>query len=135
MILPKISEPIKANKNVIFYGHQKNIDHYLAKSKVFVLPFQTGAGVRLKSLTALQNGIPIVSTKMGVDGLKLTEQQHYLLAKTEKEFAQQVIKLLKNKELRKKISSAQKRYFLQNHSKKNNKLFLESYLKILKKFK
>ncbi|MFA7628953.1 MAG: glycosyltransferase family 4 protein [Candidatus Dojkabacteria bacterium] len=128
-------EDLKANKNVIFYGHQKNIDHYLAKSKVFVLPFQTGAGVRLKSLTALQNGIPIVSTKMGVDGLKLTEQQHYLLAKTEKEFAQQVIKLLKNKELRKKISSAQKRYFLQNHSKKNNKLFLESYLKILKKFK
>lgn len=128
-------EDLKANKNVIFYGHQKNIDHYLAKSKVFVLPFQTGAGVRLKSLTALQNGIPIVSTKMGVDGLKLTEQQHYLLAKTEKEFAQQVIKLLKNKELRKKISSAQKRYFLKNHSKKNNKQFLESYLKILKKFK
>jgi hypothetical protein len=58
-------EDLKANKNVIFYGHQKNIDQYLAKSKVFVLHFKTGAGVRLKSLTALQNGIPIVSTKFG----------------------------------------------------------------------
>ena len=127
-------EDLKANKNVIFYGHQKNIDQYLAKSKVFVLPFQTGAGVRLKSLTALQNGIPIVSTKLGADGLRLTDKQHYLLAETEKEFAQQVIKLLKNEELRKKISIAQKKYFLKNHSEKNNKQFLESYLKILKNY-
>ncbi|NMA29672.1 MAG: glycosyltransferase [Candidatus Pacebacteria bacterium] len=125
-------EDLKANKNVIFYGHQKNIDHYLAKSKVFVLPFQTGAGVRLKSLTALQNGIPIVSTKLGIDGLKLTDKQHYLLAETENEFVRQVIKLLKNKILRNKISLAQKKYFSENHTIKNNKIFLKEYLKCTK---
>ena len=127
---PRLAD-LKHNKNIIFYGHQKNIDQFLAKSKVFILPFKTGAGVRLKSLTALQNGIPIVSTKLGVDGLKLINKKHYLLAETEKEFAEKVIELLKNEKLRKKISSAQKQYFLENHSAKNNKQFLASYLKIL----
>jgi glycosyltransferase involved in cell wall biosynthesis len=128
---PRLDD-LKANKNVIFYGHQKNIDQYLAKSKVFVLPFQTGAGVRLKSLTALQNGIPIVSTGMGVDGLKLKDKEHYLLAETEEEFAQKIIKLLKNINLRKKISLTQKKYFQENHSLKKNKIFLKKYQKLKK---
>jgi hypothetical protein len=46
------------------------------------LPFQTGAGVRIKSLTAIQNGIPIVATQLGVDGLKLIANRHYLQAET-----------------------------------------------------
>lgn len=125
-------EDLKANKNVIFYGHQKNIDQYLAKSKVFVLPFQTGAGVRLKSLTALQNGIPLVSTKMGVDGLKLSKNKHYLLAETEKEFAKKIIELLNNEDLRNKISTNQKKYFTNNHSLKMNKIFLKEYIRCTK---
>jgi polysaccharide biosynthesis protein PslH len=124
-------ENLKTNKNVVFYGHKKNIDQYLAKSKIFVLPFKTGAGVRLKSLTALQNGIPIVSTKMGVDGLKLINKRHYLLAETEVEFAEKIIKLLENKKLRNKISIEQKKYFSKNHSKKNNQKLVKKYLKIL----
>ena len=123
-------EDLKSNKNIFFYGHQKNIDQFLAKSKVFVLPFQTGAGVRLKSLTALQNGIPLVSTQLGVDGLGITGGQHYLLAETEEEFAKQVIKLLKNKSLREKMGSAQRKYFQQHHAEKNNKIFLKDYSSI-----
>lgn len=125
---PKLDD-LKINKNIIFYGHQKNINKFLAKSKVFVLPFKTGAGVRLKALTALQNGIPIVSTKLGVDGLKLNKDKHYFLGETEQDFAQQVVSLLKNEDLRNKISFAQKAYFSDNHSLKNNKKFLKEYTK------
>lgn len=131
---PRLDD-LRVNKNIIFHGHQKNIDRYLAKSKIFVLPFQTGAGVRLKSLTALQNGIPLVSTKMGVDGLKLSKNKHYLLAETEKEFAKKIIELLNNKNLRNKISLAQKKYFSNNYSINNNKYLINDYLKILSRLK
>jgi glycosyltransferase involved in cell wall biosynthesis len=125
---PKLND-LKNNQNVVFHGYQKKIDKFISSSKVFVLPFQTGAGVRIKSLTALQNGVPIVSTKLGIDGLNLIKNQHYLIAETKQEFAKQVIKLLKNRSLREKISKEQKKYFLDNHSQKNNKLFLKEYLK------
>jgi len=128
---PKLDD-LKINKNVIFYGHQKKLNLFLSKSKVFVLPFQTGAGVRIKSLTALQNGIPIVSTKLGIDGLNLTKNQHYLAAEANQEFANAVVVLLKNKNLREKISNAQKKYFELNHATKNNKKFLKEYLNLNK---
>jgi len=125
---PKLDD-LKKNKNVIFHGYQKNIDQFIGASKIFVLPFKTGAGVRIKSLTALQNGIPIVSTKLGIDGLNLVENQHYLTAETSQEFADQVVKFLQNEALRNKIGKEAIKYFINNHSKKNNQNFLKEYLK------
>jgi len=124
---PKLND-LKKRQNILFHGYQKSIGQFLSSSKVFVLPFQTGAGVRIKSLTAIQNGIPIVATQLGIDGLELIENKHYLKAETNQEFAKQVIKLLTNSILRNKISQEQKKYFLANHSEKNNKLFLKEYL-------
>ena len=125
---PKLDD-LRKNKSVIFHGYQKNINQFIGASKVFVLPFKTGAGVRIKALTALQNGIPIVSTKLGIDGLNLVENQHYLTAETSQEFADQIIKLLQNKTLRDKISKEAIKYFINNHSKKNNQNFLKEYIK------
>lgn len=125
---PKIDD-LKKNKNIIFHGYQKSIDKFVEASKVFVLPFKTGSGVRIKSLTALQNNLAIVSTRLGVNGLHLVENKHYLAAETNQEFANQVIKLLQNKTLRVKIGKEGERYFFDHHSEKNNQLFLKEYLK------
>lgn len=127
---PKLDD-LKKNKNVIFHGYQKSLDRFISTSKIFVLPFKTGAGVRIKSLTALQNGIPIVSTKLGVDGLNLIENRHYLSAEIDQEFAAKAIKLLQNRALRNKISRAEIEYFTKNHSEKNNQVFLKEYLRCI----
>lgn len=122
----------KNNQNVVFHGYQKNLDHFLFSSKVFVLPFKTGAGIRIKCLTALQNGIPIVSTKMGVEGLKLKNNNEYLQAESEEDFSKKVIKLLLDNKLRERISKKEKLYFINNHSTDSNKLFIKKYLKLCK---
>lgn len=126
-------DDLRKNKNLIFHDYQNNLNQFLSSSKVFVLPFKTGAGVRIKALTALQNGIPIVSTKLGVDGLSLVTGEHCLVAETSQEFADQTIKLLQDTTLRKKISANQIKYFAKNHSEKNNGQFLKEYLKCLKR--
>jgi len=118
--------------NVIFHGYQKNIDTFLQSSKVFVLPFKTGAGVRIKCLTALQNGIPIVSTKMGIDGINLHDKKEFFLAENEKDFANNIIKLLLDKKLRDKMSKQQIEYFQKYHGINHNKNFIKNYLQICK---
>lgn len=121
-------ESLKNNENIVFHGYQKSLNQFLAKSKIFILPFHTGAGVRIKSLTALQNGIPMVSTSLGVDGLKLVDGEDFLLANTEEEFAKKIIKLIKDKKLRDRISKNAMNFFEKNHSVKKNKDFLVQYL-------
>lgn len=124
-------EDLKKNPQVVFHGYQKSLNKFLTQAKVFVLPFKTGAGVRIKSLTALQNGIPIVSTRMGVDGLHLCESQEYLIAESAAEFAKQTIKLLSSNKLRTRIRQKQQQYFLKNHSPRANWKYLEKYLEII----
>lgn len=127
---PKLAD-LNSNPNVIFHGHQKSLSKYLSGAKVFVLPFQTGAGVRIKSLTALQSGIPIVSTKMGVDGLKVRNGKEYIKADTASAFANKTIFLLQNEVFRKKMSLLQKKFFKENHGASSNRKYLKDYSRVV----
>ena len=57
---------------------------------MFVLPMRLGRGIRLKALEAIASGLPLVSTSLGVEGLKLNEGREVLLAETPEDFARQV---------------------------------------------
>lgn len=115
------------NPAIHFLGYQENIDPFLAQAKTFVLPFKTGAGIRIKALTALQNGIPLVSTSLGVAGLAVKNKETVLLANSANKFAQQVVILLQNQQLQLTMSQKEKSYFLSNHSLKQNQRYLAIY--------
>lgn len=123
---------LRQKKNIVFHGYQKNLDRFLGGAKVYILPFQSGAGVRIKSLSALQNGIPIVSTSLGVAGLKLKNGQEFLLANNSSAFAKKVLQLLNHPSLRKRISQRQRHYFAKNHSLQQNQLLLVQYEQAIK---
>jgi glycosyltransferase involved in cell wall biosynthesis len=53
---------------------------YLARSGVMVVPLRIGGGSRLKILEALATGLPVVSTRVGAEGLELVAGQDYLAA-------------------------------------------------------
>ena len=58
-------------RNVFLHGYQKNLDPFLSNAYLCVLPFRMGGGLRLKCLTALSAGVPVVSTSLGIDGIKI----------------------------------------------------------------
>jgi hypothetical protein len=91
-----------------------------------------GGGLRLKSLTALAAGLPLVSTSLGVEGLKLLKNKHYLHAETTEEFANQVIRVLVSKKLAKKLGLSTQPYLKKYHDNDQNRLFLKKYSNIIK---
>lgn len=115
---------------VSFFGFQKSLSKYLKTATAFILPFKMGGGVRLKSLTALASQIPIVSTTLGVEGLAVRNNFEYLEANTEREFANKMLRLLKNKALQQRISQKQKKYMEQHHSSEENIRFLRLYQQV-----
>ncbi len=66
---------------------------YLQAASIFVVPLRMGSGTRLKVLEAMAVGCPIVSTRIGAQGLTVTDGRELLLADTAKEFAKAVVKL------------------------------------------
>ena len=55
---------------------------YLARCAALVLPLRTGGGTRLKALIAMASGLPIVSTRLGMEGLDAEPGEDYLVAES-----------------------------------------------------
>jgi len=58
-----------ASPNVIFEGRLADIETFYDELRVAIAPLRFGAGVKLKTVQALQHGVPVVSTKIGAEGV------------------------------------------------------------------
>src|SRR5262249_44970141 len=52
---------------------------FLARAGMLVVPLRIGGGSRLKILEALASGTPVVSTRIGAEGLHLDGERHLLV--------------------------------------------------------
>jgi len=67
---------------------------YFARAAALVLPLHTGGGSRLKVLVAMASGLPIISTRVGIEGLEVEPDVHYLQADTPVEWIESVKRIL-----------------------------------------
>jgi glycosyltransferase involved in cell wall biosynthesis len=73
---------------------------------VFICPIRDGGGTRLKILDAMAMGKPIVSTRVGCEGLEVVHNQHILIAYEPAAFAQEIFRLFDDAKLRRSIADA-----------------------------
>jgi len=66
----------------------------IAKAAVCVVPLRIGSGTRLKILEAAAMAKPIVSTRVGAEGLEFVDGEEIVLADEPSEFARAVVDLL-----------------------------------------
>ena len=88
---------------VIVTGLVDDVRMYVAESVIYVVPLRIGGGTRLKILQAFAMKKAVVSTSVGCEGLGLTNEEHLLISDDPKEFADNVIRLSKDKQLRDKL--------------------------------
>jgi glycosyltransferase involved in cell wall biosynthesis len=69
---------------------------YLAEASVAVVPLRAGGGTRLKILEAFAAGVPVVSTRLGAEGLDTVDGIHLLLADNAEDFAAAVVRVLRD---------------------------------------
>ena len=81
----------------------------LARAKVAVVPLLAGSGTRLKILEAWAAATPVVSTRIGAEGLPVRDGEHLLLADSAAEFASSVSRLLADPALRESLGAAGRR--------------------------
>jgi O-antigen biosynthesis protein len=76
-------------------GFVDDIRAPLKQYAVFVCPILSGSGVRVKLLEAFASGIPVVSTRLGAEGLAANDGEICALADHPHEFADRVVELLR----------------------------------------
>jgi len=90
-------------------GYVEDVTPILARAGVFVVPLLAGGGMRVKILNALAQGLPIVSTSIGAEGIAVTPGVDILLADDAPSFAQAVVRVLDDAALAERLGAAARR--------------------------
>jgi len=64
----------KISKNVKYVGYQKNLYRLFDNAKLFVSPLRYGAGIKGKLATSISYGLPIIASKMTIEGMNLKKK-------------------------------------------------------------
>jgi glycosyltransferase involved in cell wall biosynthesis len=105
--------------NVTLTGFVEDIRPYVAQSHVYVIPLFVGSGTRIKAFEAMAMGRPVISTSLGIEGLDVTDGEHFLRADSAEAFSRGILAFLGDATLRARIAAAARGLMEQRFSWKN----------------
>lgn len=100
-----ISDRAKTDPSLTVTGYVADPLPYLRDSSMMVVPLRSGGGMRVKILNALSQGIPMVSTTVGCEGIAVTHGEDILVADDPAAFADATVRLLKDAALNQHVTT------------------------------
>jgi glycosyltransferase involved in cell wall biosynthesis len=96
-----------------------------------VLPLRFGGGVRIRMMEAAAMGTPVVSTPVGVAGMRLESGTHYAEARTADEIGEAVLQLLADEHGARRLGANARRWAEENISMESYPARLEALFKTI----
>jgi O-antigen biosynthesis protein len=93
---PPPRHSMRGSDAIEMIGFVEDVREPLMRYSLFVCPILAGSGVRVKLLEAFAAGIPVVSTRMGAEGLADKDGEICALADDPPAFAERVVRLLRH---------------------------------------
>ena len=84
-------------------GKVDDVTPYLRRGQVFICPVRLGGGFRGKILEAMALGRPVVSTRLGAEGIPASSGENIILADRPEDFVKGILDLLGNTDLYRRI--------------------------------
>jgi glycosyltransferase involved in cell wall biosynthesis len=104
--------------SVTFLGYVRDLASTL-RGAIMLVPLRIGSGIRVKIMVAMGQGVPVVSTSVGCEGLQVSDGEELLVRDGESEFAAAAIRLARDHDLWHKMSSAGLSSLIQHYSPAN----------------
>lgn len=98
--------PEGVKNGVEITGTVPDVRPYYSGALAAIVPLRIGSGTRLKILEAMAAGIPVISTRLGAEGLELEDGTHLLLADTADQMITAVSRLAASPEMWLRLSQA-----------------------------
>ncbi len=85
--------------NIVYEGEVDDAYQFMNSKSIMVVPLFSGSGMRIKIIEGMALGKPIVSTPIGTEGIATQSGTNILIAENEKEFLNEVSRLITDEEL------------------------------------
>lgn len=110
---PQQITKLARDESIVVTGFVKDIRPYYNKAAVLVAPMLFVAGMQTKILEAMAMEVPVVTTVLGNEGIAAKDGEEVFVAHNAMDFANKVIQLLDERELRQRMGS-KAREFVKN---------------------
>jgi glycosyltransferase involved in cell wall biosynthesis len=94
-----------ASNSIQIIEDVKSSEAFYAHYDIMLVPLLSGSGLRIKLVEGLAYGKPIITTKIGAEGIPYVNQHHMLVADHPHEFAKAISHLIKDPDFKKKLQS------------------------------
>jgi GT2 family glycosyltransferase/glycosyltransferase involved in cell wall biosynthesis len=93
-------------EGVVVVGYAPELESWLERCRISVSPLRYGAGVKGKVNQAMSHGLPVVATRISIEGMHVVEGEEVLVADDPVEFADAVVRLYRDEALWNRLSRA-----------------------------
>jgi len=97
-------EAARRDRRIVVTGAVPDVRPFLKSAAAIVVPLFEGSGTRFKILEALASCVPVVTTRVGADGLDVVHGVHLLLAESPDEFRSALDRLKNERGLAKRLT-------------------------------
>jgi glycosyltransferase involved in cell wall biosynthesis len=87
------------NPMIKVHDYIEDLGPYYSRADVAAVPLRAGGGTRIKILEAFAHGVPVVSTRIGAEGISVADGEHLLLADEPVAFARACLRVKEDPEL------------------------------------
>ena len=86
-------------------GTVSDVRPFYQQAVAAIVPLRVGGGSRLKILEAMAASVPVVSTRLGAEGLDVNDHENILIADTSEELQRAILSMAGNQSLRDRIAA------------------------------
>ncbi|TBN04749.1 glycosyltransferase [Hyunsoonleella flava] len=117
----KVTQLQNEKQGFLIKGFAQDVNEVMQNAKVCLAPIRFGAGLKGKFIDAMKNGTPIVTTKVGAEGMVAQIMACGSIGDTPEDIAEKAVKLYQDNQLwsekHKVIPQIFNTYFNKNHHK------------------
>lgn len=113
---PSIVELARNHPSVVLTGTVDDVRPHLLKCDHLVVPLRAGGGTRIKIFEAMSLGVPVVSTRIGAEGLPVEHDRDLLLADTPEELSAASLRLLRDPATATRLAHHSRERVVRDHS-------------------
>ena len=101
----ELTATFSATPNVNIIGAVPDVSPQYFQADAMIIPVRAGGGTRIKVLEAFAHRCPIVSTRLGVEGIAGKHDVHFLSANTDADFASSCLRLMNDSHIGRRLVS------------------------------
>jgi len=101
--------------NVVFHGEVEDAYLFMSKYAIMISPLLAGSGVRIKIIEGMALAKPVITTKVGIEGIECNYGKDVIVANNAEEFVKSVVYCIQNPDFTKQVADDGRNFVQTRH--------------------